>query len=271
MLANMPELPEIETVKRSLGPRLVGKKLTGAVARRAGLRSPFPDFSCIIGRKVEYVERRSKYLRIGFSNGELLVHLGMSGSLRWLDKDEPAEKHDHLDLVFGRQRVRLRDPRRFGAVVFQPKGSLHSSLARLGPEPLDEAFTGAVLHQRLMNRGTPIKVALMDPQVVVGVGNIYATEALFRARIDPRKSANALTSRQCMTLVKHVKDVLEEGIAKGGSTLRDFHGVEGQVGTFAHGMQVYGRAGEDCDACGTCIKTTRLGGRASAWCPACQR
>ena len=270
MLSSMPELPEIETVKRSLAPRLTGARLTGVVERRSGLRSPFPDFSAVVGRKVLYVERRSKYLRLGFPNGEILVHLGMSGSLRWVDESEPVEKHDHLDLVFGAHRVRLRDPRRFGSVVFQPKGEQHPSLARLGPEPLDTAFTGVVLHQRLRGKSSPIKVAIMDPQVVVGVGNIYASEALFRARIDPRKPANILTKRQCATLVKHIKDVLEEGIAKGGSTLRDFHGVEGQVGVFAQSMQVYGRAGADCERCGTCIKTTRLGGRASAWCPKCQ-
>ena len=267
----MPELPEIETVKRSLEPKLVGKTLTQAIARRSGLRSAFPDFTPLLGKKVKSVSRRSKYLVIGFPSGELLVHLGMSGSLRWLDKDEPPAKHDHLDLVFGKHRVRLRDPRRFGAVLWQPKGSVHKAMSKLGPEPLEDSFDGKALHGRLKGRGMPIKVALMDPNIVVGVGNIYATEALFRAGIDPRKEAGSVSRAKTDVLVKHVKDVLNEGIAKGGSTLRDFHGVEGEVGDFVSHMQVYGRAGEDCDVCGTCIKTVRLGGRASAWCPRCQK
>lgn len=267
----MPELPEIETVKRSLAPKLTGERLTRVVARRSGLRSVFPDFTPLLGQRVRGVERRSKYLRVIFPDGELLVHLGMSGSLSWVDANTPAGKHDHLDLVFGSKCVRLRDPRRFGMVAWQPKGEVHRSIEKLGPEPLTEAFTGRVLHARLQGRTTPIKVALMDPRIVVGVGNIYATEALFRAGIDPRKDAGSVSLARCKALVGHVKDVLEEGIAKGGSTLRDFHGVEGQVGEFARGMQVYGRAGEDCEICGSCIKTTRLGGRASAWCAKCQR
>lgn len=266
----MPELPEIETVKRSLTPKLIGRPLTGVVARRGGLRSPFPDFSALIGQHVQGVERRSKYLLMQFPTGDLLLHLGMSGSLSWVDSDALAGKHDHLDLVFGEKCVRLRDPRRFGMVAWQPQGQTHRCLAQLGPEPLDDGFTGATLHDRIRGRTTPIKVALMDPRIVVGVGNIYASEALFRAGIDPRKEARGVSRKKCEALVGHVKDVLNEGIAKGGSTLRDFHGVEGQVGEFAHAMQVYGRTGEDCDVCGCCIKTTRLGGRASAWCPKCQ-
>lgn len=266
----MPELPEIETVKRSLLPKLQGKTLTRIIFRREGLRWPFPDVGFLEGKKVKSVDRRSKYLLIEFAQGTLLIHLGMSGSLRWVNSKEMPEKHDHMDLVFGDHAVRLKDPRRFGSVVWQPKGELHPSLEQLGPEPLEEEFDGKAFKKRIENKKNPIKVALMDPQVVVGVGNIYASEALFRARIDPRRLANTLNPKECTTLVGHVKDVLEEGIAKGGSTLRDFHGVEGQVGSFAAGTQVYGRSGQPCVLCQEPLDTVRLGGRASVWCPRCQ-
>jgi formamidopyrimidine-DNA glycosylase len=268
----MPELPEVETVARSLRPRLVGKRLIGAVARRVGLREPFPDFQDEpVGQIVVSVSRRSKYLLVEFETGTLLVHLGMSGHLRWLEKEEPPCKHDHLDLVFAHGRVRLNDPRRFGTVLWQPKGETHRALAKLGPEPLEAGFDGKVLHKRLNGRSTPIKVAVMDAAVVVGVGNIYATEALFRAGIHPSKQAGDLSLHRCGTLVRHLRDVLNEGIAKGGSTLRDFHGVEGETGTFSAGVDVYGRMGLPCHRCGTKIESIRLGGRASAFCPRCQK
>lgn len=268
----MPELPEIETVARSLRPRLTGQRLIAAIKRREGLREPFPDFSDgVIGQQVISVSRRSKYLLIEFATGTLLIHLGMSGHLRWLARDEEIWKHDHLDLVFQNGRVRLNDPRRFGMVLWQPKGELHKALAKLGPEPLEDTFDAQALHSRLSGRSIPIKVAIMDPAVVVGVGNIYATEALFRSGIDPRKPAGRITRTKNEQLVKHIRDVLNEGIAKGGSTLRDFHGVEGETGTFSASVGIYGRAGQPCHSCGTRIETVRLGGRASAWCPKCQK
>lgn len=268
----MPELPEVETVARSLRPRLVGHTLLATIARRSGLREPFPDFTQgAIGNKVTSVSRRSKYLLVEFDTGTLLVHLGMSGHLRWIAQDEPTWKHDHLDLVFDTGRVRLNDPRRFGMVLWQPKGEVHKALSKLGPEPLEDTFDAAALHERLRGRAVPVKVAIMDAAVVVGVGNIYATEALFRAGIDPRKPAGKVSKPKCEALVGHIRAVLEEGIAKGGSTLRDFHGVEGETGMFAASVDIYGRAGENCHRCGTIIKTTRLGGRASAWCPHCQK
>lgn len=268
----MPELPEIETVARSLRPKLTGSRLVGAIARREGLREPFPDFSEEpVGQVVLSVSRRSKYLLIEFETGTLLVHLGMSGHLRWLEKDEPAGKHDHLDLIFQKGRVRLNDPRRFGTVLWQPKGEVHKALSKLGPEPLENGFDAKVLHDRLSGRATPIKVAVMDAGIVVGVGNIYATEALFRAGIDPRKPAGRVSLPRCELLVGHIRDVLNEGIAKGGSTLRDFHGVEGETGTFSAGVDVYGRAGMPCHRCKTTLRTVRLGGRASVFCPTCQK
>lgn len=266
----MPELPEIETVKRALDPQLVGQRLVGVKAYREGLRVPFPDFSSILGQKVVAVSRRSKYLLIEFEPGTLMVHLGMSGTLTW--SDGPPVKHDHLELAFsGRKSVlRLRDPRRFGSVQFQPKGTIHTSLAHLGPEPLDPSFTGPVLFSRLSRLRSPIKVALMDAAVVVGVGNIYATEALFRAGIDPRSPANSVSKARITKLVKHVKDVLNEGIASGGSTLRDFHGVEGQAGTFPSNFKVYGRSGQSCIRCSRTLSNVKLGGRASTFCEHCQ-
>lgn len=266
----MPELPEIETVKRSLSGQLTGKVLLAACPYRKGLRVDFPDFSPVLGEEVLSVSRRSKYLLLVFPSGTLLVHLGMSGSISW-GSGGPA-KHDHLDLVFsGHHRpLRLRDPRRFGSVQFQPKGEVHKSLAHLGPEPLSPEFTGSVLHSRIKNKKTPIKVALMDASVVVGVGNIYATEALFRSGIDPRVPASSLSRRKCEILVGHVKDVLSEGIENGGSTLRDFHGVEGQEGTFPSSFKVYGRSGQPCLRCGSILSAVQLGGRTSTFCPRCQ-
>ena len=268
----MPELPEIETVKRQLTPHLVGQPLLGVVARRAGLRQAFPDLQRLaVGQRVREVARRSKYLLITFETGTLLVHLGMSGHLRWLTKDEPPGKHDHLDLVFKKGRVRLNDARRFGVVLWQAGGAHHQALANLGPEPLLPGFDGKTLRKALAGRTTPIKVAIMDPSVVVGVGNIYATEALFRAKIDPRRRAYDLTLAQCNRLVKEIKAVLEEGIAQGGSTLRDFHGVGGEVGTFSKTVAVYGRAGQPCRKCYSLLSSVKLGGRASVWCSHCQK
>ena len=267
----MPELPEIETVKRSLSDQLIGKRLIQAHPYRKGLRVDFPDFSPVLGQKVQSVSRRSKYLLLVFPAGTLLIHLGMSGSISW-GQGEP-EKHDHLDLIFSDldRPLRLRDPRRFGSVQFQPTGTIHKSLAHLGPEPLSEDFTGSVLHSRLKDRKTPVKVSLMDASVVVGVGNIYATEALFRSGIDPRASSGSISLSQYVGLVSNVKDVLNEGIANGGSTLRDFHGVEGQEGTFPSSFKVYGRSGQPCVICGTVLSSVQLGGRTSVFCQSCQK
>lgn len=250
----------------------MGSRLIDAVARRTGLREPFPDFhSEPVGQLVLSVTRRSKYLLIEFETGTLLVHLGMSGNLRWLEQEGTAGKHDHLDLVFQKGRIRLNDPRRFGTVLWQPNGEVHKALSKLGPEPLEAGFDGKALHERLKARTTPIKVAVMDATIVVGVGNIYATEALFRAGIRPTKPAGTISLQQCRTLVGHIRDVLNEGIAKGGSTLRDFHGVEGETGTFSAEVAVYGRAGLPCHRCQTKIDSIRLGGRTSTFCPKCQR
>jgi formamidopyrimidine-DNA glycosylase len=196
----------------------------------------------------------------------------MSGSLRWVNKEDPIQKHDHFDLVIeDTHAVRLNDPRRFGAVLWQHGNAPHKVLQGLGPEPLPKKFQGNTLHQRLQSKKTPIKVALMNPRVVVGVGNIYATEALFRARIDPRKPAQNLTTEECNTLVHEVKYVLKKGIEMGGSTLRNFHGIEGQVGTFAANSLAYGKTGQPCPICQTPFTTINLGGRATTFCAHCQK
>lgn len=267
----MPELPEIETLRRTLEPQIPGRRLLAATPRRPDLRLPFPDFSPLLGQVVRSVDRRSKYLLLVFDAGTLLIHLGMSGSLSWAS-GQPG-KHDHLDLVFEGlpQPLRLRDPRRFGSVQFQPVGTHHPSLAKLGPEPLDPALTARAFRALFSDRNTPIKIALMDPSVVVGVGNIYATEALFRAKIDPRLAAGSLSLARTTRLLGHVQDVLSEGIALGGSTLRDFHGLEGQVGTFSSTVQAYGRAGQPCVACSRPLTIIRQGGRATVFCAHCQR
>lgn len=267
----MPELPEIETLKRTLSPQLPGRRLLDVRAYRPDLRVPFPDFSPILGQVVRSVERRSKYLLLVFDVGTLMVHLGMSGSLSWAT-GQPA-RHDHLDLVFEglSAPLRLRDPRRFGSVQFQPAHTSHPALSKLGPEPLDPALTPKAFSKLFAHRSTPIKVALMDPTVIVGVGNIYATEALFRAGIDPRVPAHAVSAPRLTRLLGHVRDVLNEGIARGGSTLRDFHGLEGQVGTFSATVQAYGRAGQPCVKCARPLQLVRQGGRASVFCAHCQR
>lgn len=267
----MPELPEIETLRRTLEPQLPGRRLLAARPYRPDLRVPFPDFTPIIGQVVRAVDRRSKYLLLVFDPGSLLVHLGMSGSLSWAS-GAPA-RHDHLDLVFEglSTPLRLRDPRRFGSVQFQPANTQHPALRKLGPEPLDQTLTPKAFRALFASRATPIKVALMDPTVIVGVGNIYATEALFRAGIDPRLPAHTVSAQRMTRLLKHVRDVLNEGIARGGSTLRDFHGLEGQVGMFSATVQAYGRAGQPCVKCSRPLQLIRQGGRATVFCAHCQR
>lgn len=274
----MPELPEVETVARSL-KKLEGQTVHAIHFRRGGLREPFPVelVAQLPGQLLRRVGRRSKYLLLEFPAGTLIVHLGMSGSVRLARADEAPAKHDHMDIDFGgpglgQARLRLRDPRRFGVVAWQPTGHSSRHLEGLGPEPLDPGFDGEVLHAALQRRGSPIKVAIMDPRVVVGVGNIYASEALHAAGIDPRKRANSLSRARAVRLAGDIQRILRDAIARGGSTLRDFHGVDGNVGTYAQQhAKVYGRAGEPCETCGTTIKNTILGGRASAWCPTCQK
>lgn len=276
----MPELPEVETTRRGLAPAVEGQRIRRAVVRHRGLRWPVPRGleRRLAGMHVITLSRRGKYLLFACARsdqeaGALIVHLGMSGRLWLVDRATPPEKHDHVDLEFDNGHVvRLRDPRRFGLVLWQSGDPLaHPLLAAIGPEPLTAAFDGEVLHRAARNRSAAIKLVLMDSHVVAGVGNIYANEALFRAGIDPRTPAQRVSRARCAALATAIKQTLELAIGAGGSTLRDYVGSDGRAGYFQNQFLVYGRAGEPCLNCGTAIRELRQAQRATCYCPACQR
>lgn len=270
----MPELPEVETTRRGLKALLSCRRIARAVVREARLRWPVPsDLDARVAqRTVRAVHRRAKYLLIELDRGWLLLHLGMSGSLRVIDAATPPEVHDHLDLVLDNGQVlRLRDPRRFGSVHWIDRSpECHPLLAHLGAEPLSEAFDADYLHARLAGKRVAIKQALMDSRIVVGVGNIYASEALFRAGIRPTLAAGRLSRPRGARLVEAIRDTLSDALAAGGTTLRDFRNSDGLPGYFQLETRVYGRAGEPCRACGTTIRQARQGQRSTYWCPRCQ-
>lgn len=269
----MPELPEVETSRRGIAPHLEGKLIQAAVVRTPKLRWPIPALDQILpGQKVHAVERRAKYLLIRCTRGTLIVHLGMSGSLRVLPKTTPPAKHDHFDLVVGKQCLRLRDPRRFGALLWtEQAANTHALLQALGPEPLSNDFNAAYFFDQAQSRKVAIKTLLMDGKVVVGVGNIYATESLFMAGIHPNRACNRIAQDRLETLVEHVKSILAAAIQQGGTTLRDFQQEDGKPGYFVQQLQVYGKAGEPCPNCSSPIKSRIIGQRASAYCGRCQR
>ncbi len=269
----MPELPEVETTKRGIAPHIEGQKVCCVAVRQRQLRWPIPPRlqTIISGHKVRSVERRAKYLLLRFGHGTLIIHLGMSGSLRIVSRGSEPEKHDHFDLVFARICLRLRDPRRFGAVLWTRDDPLqHKLLNHLGPEPLSREFNGKQLHQLAQKRKTPVKNFIMDGKVVVGVGNIYANEALFMSGIHPKRPCNKVSSEEYKTLAGHIKTVLKAAIKQGGTTLRDFQHGDGQPGYFAQKLQVYGKEGEPCPSCGKGIKKERIGQRSAFFCSHCQ-
>ena len=269
----MPELPEVETTRRGVQSHLEGRVLRGAVVRNGSLRWPVPpDLSArLAGETVRAVSRRAKYLLLECDSGTLLIHLGMSGSLRILAADTPAQKHDHIDLLLDGQLLRYRDPRRFGAVLWHiGPMETHPLLQALGPEPLSADFDGAALQQAIRKRGSPIKLVLMDNHVVVGVGNIYANESLFHAGIAPTRPASGLSREECERLAAEIKAVLARAIEAGGSTLRDFVDSEGKPGYFQQSYMVYDRQEEPCRQCGTPIRQIRQGQRSTYYCPLCQ-
>jgi formamidopyrimidine-DNA glycosylase len=271
----MPELPEVETTLRGIAPHLTLRRVDEVIIRTPKLRWPIPGTlgKLLRGQVVRSLKRRAKYLLIAFDHGTLILHLGMSGSLRILPLGTPAEKHDHFDLVLDDgQFLRLRDPRRFGAVLWH-EGDVaqHPLLAALGPEPLEQEFDGEYLHRATRSRSAAIKLTIMDSHLVVGVGNIYANEALFRASIRPQMSASKLSLPRCRRLVQSIRDVLLEAIRQGGSTLRDFLHSDGSSGYFQQHYFVYARMGEPCRICGTAIKQIRQGQRSTFYCPACQK
>ena len=269
----MPELPEVETTRRGIAPHIEGNRCKQVVIRQASLRWPIPMelTSLLPGQQLQRVRRRAKYLLLDFDSGKLLLHLGMSGSLRVLSGQPPAKKHDHFDIEFDNGVIlRLRDPRRFGAVLWCNAGEKHPLLAQLGREPLEEGFTGSHLKQAANSRHCPVKSFIMDNHVVVGVGNIYANESLFRAGIHPTRPANRISAARYDKLAAIIKEVLSAAIAKGGTTLRDFQQEDGSPGYFAQSLLVYGKAGEPCPTCGAPIRTRTIGQRASYYCIHCQ-
>lgn len=272
----MPELPEVETTRLGILPHVVGRKVSEIIVRRWDLRVPVsPGVADLAGAKFISVRRRSKYLLLDTDRGEtLVIHLGMSGSLRVIPAGTDWKKHDHIGITLeGGMQLRYHDPRRFGMVLLVPLAELpeHPLFKNLGPEPLGDDFDGAHLRAALSNKTIPIKVAIMDAKTVVGVGNIYASESLFRSGIHPMLPANKLTKPKAERLVKAIRETLAESIAQGGTTLRDFLKSDGEPGYFKQRLFVYGRKGEPCRVCGTPISHAVLGQRATFWCPTCQR
>ncbi|MBK9116622.1 MAG: bifunctional DNA-formamidopyrimidine glycosylase/DNA-(apurinic or apyrimidinic site) lyase [Betaproteobacteria bacterium] len=271
----MPELPEVETTRRGVAPHVVGRRVARLAVYDSRLRWPVPSDlgRRLVGRTVAAVDRRSKYLLFRFGSDTLLVHLGMTGSLRVFRHAPARRPHDHVDIVLDDGSVlRYNDPRRFGAMLWVPApADAHPLLAILGPEPFDAGFDAGYLWRATRTRSAAIKLALMDNRLVVGVGNIYANESLFRAGIRPTLSAHRVSRARLAGLVDAVRTVLTEAIAKGGSTLRDYVDASGEPGYFQLEYFVYGRDGEPCRVCGAPIRMRRLGARASFYCPRCQR
>ena len=269
----MPELPEVEVTRRGLAPHLTGRTISGVAVREPRLRWPVPrDVLALAGRTVTAIRRRGKYLLVDCGDGHLILHLGMSGSLRVLPPETPAGKHDHFDLVLGDRLLRLRDPRRFGAVLWAPGDvAAHPLLAHLGIEPLSRSLTSGRLHALTRARRTAIKQFLMDGRRIVGVGNIYASEALFRARINPRTPAKRLSLEKCEKLAAAIKDTLRAAIRAGGSTLQNFVAADGAAGEYQVRTWVYDRGGQKCRRCGSLIRRFVQGQRSTYYCPTCQK
>jgi formamidopyrimidine-DNA glycosylase len=270
----MPELPEVETTRRGIAPHLAGRRVTALEVRQPRLRWPIPArlLRELPGARIEQVGRRAKYLLLGTSAGTLIIHLGMSGSLRILPVATPPGRHDHVDVLLDDgSLLRLRDPRRFGALLWTRRDPLRHPLLRdLGPEPFAEEFDGGYLYRRSRGRRLAVKPFLMDSRVVVGVGNIYASEALYRAGIDPRRAAGRVAEGRYARLADVLREVLGEAIEAGGTTLRDYAGSHGEAGWFRIRLAVYGRAGAPCRGCGAPVRVQVLGQRSTFYCAGCQ-
>lgn len=271
----MPELPEVETSRRGIEPHILKQTIKQIVVRESRLRWPVPNTlpELLKGIKILAVERRAKYILLRFSNGTVILHLGMSGSLRICQPETEVRKHDHIDFVLRNGHcLRLHDPRRFGCVLWtdQPIDQ-HKLISKLGPEPLHDDFDTAYLYQHSRNRNCSIKSFIMNSHVVVGVGNIYASESLFLAGIHPGRKAGAISRPRYQKLVNAIKQVLSESIKQGGTTLRDFLNEDGKPGYFAQKLFVYGKNGTPCQTCGNTIKQITQQKRASYYCSTCQR
>ena len=271
----MPELPEVETTRRGIEPHILHQEINKVILREKKLRWPVPAKlpEVLNGEKVRSVKRRAKYLLIDMGSGTLMIHLGMSGSLRIVSVSDQAEKHDHADFQFSNGVVlRYRDPRKFGSILwFEKDSEQHPLLRDLGPEPLTEMFNSEELFSFSRKRKVPIKNYIMDSHVVVGVGNIYANEALFKAGIRPTRQAGTLSLAKYILLVDAIKTILAEAIQVGGTTLKDFTGSDGEPGYFKQSLAVYGRAGQLCLKCSTTLKEMRQGQRPTVFCSKCQR
>jgi len=278
----MPELPEVETVRRGVEPHVIGRTITAVHVRDARLRWPVPPHfaSFASGQRIESVSRRGKYLLFHLARGpgaltgdRIIVHLGMTGRLYVLDRETALLKHDHVDIdLSDGTRLRYNDARRFGAVLPWPASEPgHVLIDQLGPEPFSPEFSGEHLFEQSRGRRAPLKNFIMDGHIVVGAGNIYAAEALFRAGLRPTRRAGRVSRVEYTRLAQTIREVLGEAIVQGGTTLRDFAGARGEAGYFQQDLNVYGREGQPCRVCGTIIKGIRLGNRASCWCPCCQR
>jgi formamidopyrimidine-DNA glycosylase len=280
----MPELPEVETTRRGLAPHLEGRRVLGATLRRPDLRWPIPrEIETLLpGQRIASIRRRAKYLLMDTGVGTALWHLGMSGSMRVLPADTPVQAHDHVDLLIegvssggtgkaAPKVLRFNDPRRFGSLLWQPPGETHELLRDLGPEPLSDGFDGDYLYERSRGRSAPVKAFLMDQRIVVGVGNIYAAEALFAAGVSPLRAAGKVSRERYRAIAHEIRRILAYAIERGGTTLRDFLSPDGAPGYFEQELSAYGRGGAPCPKCGRPLKQALLAQRATVWCGHCQR
>jgi formamidopyrimidine-DNA glycosylase len=271
----MPELPEVETTRRGIEPHVVGRRVRALLVHEPRLRwrveADLP--ARVAGQRVQAAGRRAKYLLLALERGTLLLHLGMSGSLRVLPADAPRDRHDHFDLVFDSgELLRFNDPRRFGSLLFTSGDpAAHPLLAALAPEPLDDSFDADYLWRVTRSRRVAVKQLIMNSRLVVGVGNIYASEALFRAGVRPGREARRLSRTETARLVRAIRTVLANAVKAGGTTLRDYVGADGAPGYFRRKLQVYERSGQPCRRCRTPIRRRLQGQRATYWCPECQK
>lgn len=269
----MPELPEVEVTRMGIEPHIKQQKVSEVIIRNGALRWPVPEqVQQLVDQTVLNVSRRAKYLLIETGCGSAIMHLGMSGKLCVVPGETPLQKHDHIDIVFANDKVlRFNDPRRFGALLWQAPGEHHQVLEHLGPEPFDETFNPEYVYRLSRNKKTAVKQFLMDNKIVVGVGNIYANEALFKAGIHPKRPAGNISLSRYAKLVPIVIDTLRQAIKQGGTTLKDFAQADGKPGYFAQELMVYGRKGEPCVSCETPLSEIRLGQRSTVFCHRCQR
>ena len=271
----MPELPEVETTCRGINPYVVDNEIKKVIVRERRLRWPIDKKfeKYLTGQSFSSIERRAKYLLFNSNKGTMILHLGMSGSLRIITDNTAAEKHDHVDIIFADDKcLRFHDPRRFGSIHFTTNDpNQHKLLKSLGPEPLSKDFNTEYLFKLSRNKNQAVKNFIMDSHIVVGVGNIYASESLFAAGIRPSLRANRVSLQRYELLVKEIKQVLMKAIKKGGTTLRDFVNGEGKPGYFRHELKVYGREQEECFHCDSKIKLAKIGQRSSYYCPKCQK